>query len=182
MIIKFNLLPKEKIQPEVREKPPIFLKVYTSFLLFTLIILAVIFYNTHNKIVNLTEDKKKKEELLNKYKKIAIKVKEMEKENEEVKRRIEIIISLKEAQGKNLKNLASILSNAQVSKLLFSGLRLDSAKANVKGLGLDMDFLALYMQHLENNKEVIKSVTLKTAQQKTLGDLKLVEFELEVNF
>ncbi|MCS7199140.1 MAG: PilN domain-containing protein [Caldimicrobium sp.] len=116
------------------------------------------------------------------YKRIAIKVKEMERENEEIKKRIEIILTLRDAQGKNLKNLANVLRDVPASKLLFSNLKLDNSKAYIKGIGLDMDFLALYLQNLENNKEVIKALNLKTAQQKTIGDLKLIEFELEVSF
>lgn len=182
MIIKFNLLPKEKVSPEAREISLIFLKVYISLLLFLLTFLTFLFYTTHNKITSLIQEKKQKEVILEDYKRIAIKVKEMERENEEIKKRIEIILTLRDAQGKNLKNLANVLRDVPASKLLFSNLKLDNSKAYIKGIGLDMDFLALYLQNLENNKEVIKALNLKTAQQKTIGDLKLIEFELEVSF
>lgn len=183
MIIKFNLLPREEIiTPEVTEQPPVFLKFYTFLLLFLVITLVIFSYNTQTKISSLESDKKKKEEILKKYKTIAQKVKEMERENEEVKKRIEVIIALKEAQGKHLRNMAHLFQAVEANRLLFNNFKLDSNKAFIKGLGLDMDFLAIYMQNLENNKELFKAVNLKTAQQKSIGDLKLVEFELEVTF
>jgi type IV pilus assembly protein PilN len=182
MIIKFNLLPKEKIEFEAPEKTPVFLKVYSAILLFFIISVISLTVNVQKKINSLETDKKNKETTLNNYKNIAKKVKTMEKENEEVKRRIETLVTLKESQGKNLRYLAEIISNTNQNQLMFSTLKLDDSKALIKGLGLDMDFLALYMQRLEQKKEIIRSVNLKNAQQKVLADLKLVEFELEVLF
>lgn len=182
MIIKFNLIPKEKVEIEVPEKKPIYLKVYSTILLFFIISIVSLTVNLQIKINSLEKEKKNKEMTLNNYKNIANKVKNMEKENEEVKRRIEILITLKESQGKNLRYLAEIISNTSQNQLIFSTLKLDNSKAFIKGLGLDMDFLAIYMQRLEQKKEFIKSVNLKNAQQKVLADLKLVEFELEVLF
>ncbi len=182
MIIKFNLLPKERVEIEAPEKTPVFLKIYSAILLFFIISVVSLTVNLQNKINYLEKEKKNKEMTLNNYKNIAKKVKNMEKENEEVKKRIETIITLKEAQGKNLRYLAEIISNTNQNQLIFSTLKLDNSKAFIKGLGLDMDFLAIYMQRLEQKKEVIKAVNLKNAQQKVLADLKLVEFELEVLF
>ncbi len=45
-----------------------------------------------------------------------------------------------------------------------------------------MDFLAYYMQSLESKKDLIKNTNLKTAYQKEIANLKLIEFELEVIF
>lgn len=182
MIIKFNLIPKEKVEAEIKEKPLIFLKVYSAFLLFFIITIASLIYNTQTKIYSLDKEKKNKEMTLNKYKNIAQKVKVMEKENEEVKKRIETIIALKDAQGKNLRYLDEIMANTSQNQLIFSSLKLENSKAFVKGLGLEMDFLAMYMQKLEQKKDIVKSVNLKNAQQKVVADLKLVEFELEVLF
>ncbi|BAU22838.1 hypothetical protein THC_0443 [Caldimicrobium thiodismutans] len=182
MIIKFNLIPKEKLEIEIREKPPVFFKIYSAIFLFFIITMASLIYNIQTKIHSLDKEKKNKELILNNYKNIAKKVKSMEKENEEVKKRIETIIALKDTQGKNLRYLAEIMANTIQNQLIFSSLKLENAKASIKGLGLEMDFLAMYMQNLEQKKDIIKSVNLKNAQQKIVSDLKLVEFELEVLF
>ncbi|MFN3504924.1 MAG: PilN domain-containing protein [Caldimicrobium sp.] len=184
MIIKFNLIPKEKIEEaeRIKERTYLFLKLY--FVLIIIIILGVssfvIFKQREISALEIT--KKEKEETLKKYKHIAQKVKEMEIEKEELKKRIKILVSLRTNQGKNLKNLYTLLSMVNPSKLIFTNLKLESSKANIKGLGLDMDFLAHYMGELEKNKEIVKSVNLKIAQQQTIGDLKFINFELEILF
>lgn len=181
MIIKFNLTPRKRIE-EVKEKKFPFLSIYLSLLLTLIIALSVFIIKTQFDISNLRKEKKEKEETLTRYKSIAKKVKEMEREKEELKKRIETIINLKSKQGKNLKNLFALLSNINSGKLILTNLKLDNNRSNLKGLGLDMDFLALYMEELEKTKEIIKGVNLKSAQQKNLNNIKFIEFEIEVQF
>lgn len=182
MIIKFNLLPIKRPEEKKEEKTYIFLKFYIFLLALLLFGLGGYFFKSTSEISSLEKNKKEKEETLAKYKKIAQKVKKMEAEKEELKKRIETIIMLKNKQGKNLKNLFTIMAKVKSGKLIFTNLKLDSAKATIKGLGLDMDFLALYLDELEKTKEIIKGINLKTAQQKNIGDLKFIDFEVEVQF
>ncbi|MFN3568331.1 MAG: PilN domain-containing protein [Caldimicrobium sp.] len=184
MIIKFNLIPKEKIEEieALKERPYLFLKSYFVLLLIMLLGVCSFVILKQREVSLLEKTKKEKEEALTKYKYTAQKVKEMEKDIEELKKRIETLVALKSKQGKNLKNLNILLSMANPSKVIFTNLKLESSKANIKGLGLDMDFLAHYMGELEKNKEIVKNVNLKIAQQQTIGDLKVINFELEVFF
>ena len=182
MIIKFNLIPKPKIEEIPEKKKYLFLKFYSLLLILIILGLGAYFIKSQSEISSLEKIKKERETTLNKYKEVASKVKKMESEKEELKRQIETMVNLKAKQGKNLKNLYAILSKVNYGKLIFTNLKLDSSKAVIKGLGLDMDFLALFMEELEKEKEVIKSLNLKTAQQKNVGDLKFIEFVLEMQF
>lgn len=182
MIIKFNLLPKKVVKIEIKGRPLQFVKIYFSILFFFTITFLVIIYNNFSTIKNLEKEKNEKQVLLNKYKNIAKKVKDLEKESEEIKKRIETVLNLKKNQGKNLQYLAELIREIQPEKLIITNLKIQNDNGYLKGLSLDMDFLAFYMQSLENKKELFKNVNLKTAYQKEVADLKLVEFELEVKF
>ncbi|MFN3302052.1 MAG: PilN domain-containing protein, partial [Patescibacteria group bacterium] len=65
---------------------------------------------------------------------------------------------------------------------IFTNLKLESSKANIKGISLDIDYLANYMGELEKNKDIIKSVNLKVAQQQAIRNLNIINFELEILF
>ncbi|MGC9109804.1 MAG: PilN domain-containing protein [Caldimicrobium sp.] len=182
MIIKFNLLLKKIVEVESKEKKLSFFKIYFSILSFIILSLIFLIYNNYSIYKNLEKEKKEKLVLLNKYKNIAIKVKNLEKENEEIKKRIEIVVNLKKDQSKNLKYLAELIKNVKPDKLILTSLKIQNDNCYLKGLSLDMAFLAYYMQSLEGKKDLIKNVNLKTAYQKEVSDLKLVEFELEVKF
>ena len=182
MILKFNLLPKKIVEVKAEERPFSFVKIYFSILSFIILSLILIAYNNYSTIKNLEKQRNEKQFLLNKYKNIAKKVKELEKESEEIKKRIETVVNLKKNQGRNLKYFAEVIKEIQPEKLILTNLKIQNDNAYLKGLSLNMDFLAFYMQTLENKKDIIKNVNLKTAFQKELADLKLVEFELEVKF
>lgn len=183
MIIKFNLLSiEDTLSIESKKIGTLFIKIYFIMILFVIFILSIFIYNTQSTLSSLELDKRKKEEALKKDKDIAQKVKAMEKENEEIKRKIEIILTLKEEQDKNLKLMANLFLHVEANRLLFNKFKLDSSKAHIKGMCLDIDFLAIYLQNLENKKELFKAINLRTVQQKTIGEIKLVEFDLEVNF
>ena len=182
MILKFNLLPKRVAEVKPETRPFTFVKIYFIILSFLVITLISVTYNNYSKIKTFEKEKNEKQLLLNKYKNITKKVKELERENEEVKKRIEMIVNLKRNQGKNLKYLAEVIKEIKPEKLMLSNLKIQNDSAFLKGISLDMEFLAFYMQSLESKKEIIKNVNLKTAYQKGMGDFKLVEFEMEVKF
>lgn len=182
MILKFNLLAKKVIEIKTEERRFSFVKIYFSLLFFIIFSLILMTYNNYSTIKNLEKERNRKQILLNKYKTIAKKVQDLEKVNEEIKRRIETIVNLKRNQGKTLKYFGEVIKEIQPEKLLLTNLTIQNDNAYLKGLCLDMDFLAHYMQLLENKKDIIKNINLKTAFQKEMTNLKLVEFELEVKF
>ncbi len=82
-------------------------------------------------------------------------------------------------QGQGLERLFLILKEMS-NKIILTNLKLEVSKAQVKGLSLDVDFLAEYMRRLESQKEQIQAVNLKGVQQKILSDIKFSEFEIEI--
>ncbi|MFN4220592.1 MAG: PilN domain-containing protein [bacterium] len=182
MIVKFNLLPIRKTEEIKEEKRYIFLKLYVFLLSFLLLGMGIYFFKSSSQISSLEKIKKEKEETLAKYRVIAQKVKKMEIEREELKKRIETIVTLKAKQGRSLKNLYTLLAKVNTGKLIFTHLKIEHTKANIKGMGLDMDFLALYLDELEKSTEIIKGVNLKTAQQTNIGNINFINFEVEVQF
>jgi len=183
MIIKFNLIRQEEKEIEKIEiKKFPFLKFYFSLIVFLFISLTMIFYEKSKTIKKLDSEKNEKQMILSKYKNIANKINKLEKENEEIKKRIETIVNLKKNQERELKKLAELLYESDSDKILLTNLKIDSNKGNIKGLSLDMDYLAYYMQSLEKKKDLIKEVILKTATQKESNEFKLIEFEIEVNY
>jgi len=183
MIIKFNLIRREEKELEKIEiKKFSFLKFYFSLILLLIVSLTMIFYEKNKTIKKLENQKNEKQMLLAKYKNIANKIKKIERENEEIKKRIEMIVNLKKSQERELKKLAELLYESNSDKILLTNLKISSNKGNIKGLSLDLDYLAYYMQNLEMKKDLIKEVILKTATQKESNEIKLIEFEIEVNY
>jgi len=182
MIIKFNLLPqKVEVERKIKRGVP-FLKSYFILILMSFSVMAGLFYRNINIIKKYEKDKAELQLQINNYKTRLAKIKELERESLEIKKRIETILELKKAQGKKLYHLAEILKEVQPDRLIITNFNLKEDKAYIKGIGLDMDFLAHYMGALESKKEIIKNVNLKIATQKEAGEFKLVEFELEVQF
>jgi len=184
MIIKFNLLPHEE---KVVESPKKAISIsFAHFYIFVLIVLltfiigAVI--NFELNLRKLEKEKQEKEELLNKYKNIALKVKKLEEEKEDIKKRINAIIELKKDQGQRLRVLYYTLSEVKENKVLISSLKAEPGKGYIKGYAFSLEDVANYLKNLEANKQVFKNVELKSAVSKQLAEYSLEEFESEVQF
>jgi len=119
---------------------------------------------------------------LNKYKNIALKVKKLEAEKEDIKKRINAIIELKKDQGQRLRVLYYTLSEVKENKVLINSLKTEPGKEHIKGYALSLEDVANYLKNLEANKQVFKNVELKAAVSKQLAEYSLVEFESEVQF
>lgn len=183
MIIKFNLLKlQKKEEPVVIEKRITFIKVYLVLLALTLAGIVGAFFYYQTEIKSLEKEKAEKEQKLKEYQVLAQKVKQLEEENEEIKKRITTILSLKKLQGQKLKVIDSIFSSIGNNKILFSNLILESSRASFKALSVDLEYIANYLNTLESNKELFKYVELKKTVQQKKGVLNYIEFETEVGF
>ena len=179
MIIKFNLLPKKEIvkSEEVKEKY-IFLK--TFLIIFVIVILTIVMgviYLGYN-LKGLKNEKIKKETKLKEYKKIAQKVKILEKENEEIKKRISTIIDLKKRQGKELQKIEILIGNIGVNRIVFTQLSVKPSQAKITGVSSDLKDIANYLKNLENQRNIIKEVTLSEIVKKEA----YIEFKARVLF
>ena len=184
MIIKFNLLPHEK-KVVVSSKKTIsisFAHFYIIVLITLLTFIIGVVINFELNLKKLEKEKKEKEELLIKYKNIALKVKKLEEEKEEIKKRISAIIELKKDQGQRLRVLYYTLSEVKENKVLINSLKAEPGKGHIKGYAFSFEDVANYLKNLEANKQVFKNVELKSAVSKQLAGYSLVEFESEVQF
>ncbi len=185
MIIKFNLVPvSEKIE---EEKKLGFRSIgYLGFLFLLLAVVTVIIIGsglwlTH-KERKYQRIKKMKLAELEKYKKIARKVKLLEKQNEEIKQKIKTIVSLKKKQGRFLKVYDVLVSSIGNNKILFKNLSIREGVVSLQALALDLEEVANYLKALEIQKKIFKSIDLKNTHRKKIKELTLVEFNTEIRF
>jgi len=179
MIIKFNLLPKKEVlKPELEKEKYPFLK--TLLIVFLVVMIGIIVEGFHLEYTlrNLRNEKIEKEKKLAEYKKIAERVQELEKGNEEIKKRIATIIELKKNQGRELQKLETLIANIGKNRIAFTELSLEPSKAEINGVSSDLKDIANYLKNLENIKEVIKEVSLNKTQKKEA----YIEFKAGVSF
>ncbi|PMP67745.1 MAG: hypothetical protein C0190_02705 [Thermodesulfobacterium geofontis] len=179
MIIKFNLLPKkELIRIEEEKKRFIFLKTFLIIFLIVIITILAEGFRLQYTLKNLENEKVEKEKKLVEYKKIAERLKELEKENEELKKRISTIIALKENQGKGLQRIETLIRNIGRNRIVFTELSVELSKADINGVSSDLRDIAGYLKSLENTKEIIKEVSLNKTEKKA----GYIEFKAGVKF
>ncbi len=167
MIIKFNLLPKkEPISVEEEKERFVFLKTFLIIFLVVIITILAEGIRLQYSFKNLRNEKVEKEKKLVEYKKIAEKLKELERENEELKKRISTIIALKENQGKGLQRIDTLIGNIGKNKIVFTELSVEISKADMSGVSSDLKDIAGYLKNLESVKDIIKEVSLNKTEKK----------------
>ncbi|RLG09215.1 hypothetical protein DRN73_10255 [Candidatus Pacearchaeota archaeon] len=179
MIIKFNLLPKkEVVKPEEIKEKYIFLK--TFLVIFIIVIVTIVvegIYLGYN-LKSLKSEKMKKETKLKEYKKIAQKVKILEKKSEEIKKRISTIIDLKKRQGKELQKIETLIRNIGRNRIVFTQVSIEPSQAEITGVSSDLKDIANYLKNLENQQGIIKEVSLSETVKKEA----YIEFKAGVLF
>ena len=167
MIIKFNLLPKkEPISVEEEKERFVFLKTFLIIFLVVIITILAEGIRLQYSFKNLRNEKVEKEKKLVEYKKIAEKLKELERENEELKKRISTIIALKENQGKGLQRIDTLIGNIGKNRIVFTELSVEISKADMSGVSSDLKDIAGYLKNLESVKDIIKEVSLNKTEKK----------------
>jgi len=179
MIIKFNLLPKkESVKLEEVKKKYVFLRTFLIVFIVVITTIVVEGFRLGYTLKSLKEEKIKKEKKLAEYKKIAQKVKFLEKETEEIKKRISTIINLKKSQGRGLQKLEVLLENIGRNKIVLTELSIEPSKAEMNGVSSDLKNVANYLKNLENRRDIIKEVSLRKTEKKEV----YIEFKAGVLF
>uniref|UniRef100_A0A7C4NUM9 Fimbrial assembly family protein n=1 Tax=Thermodesulfobacterium geofontis TaxID=1295609 RepID=A0A7C4NUM9_9BACT len=179
MIIKFNLLPKrELIKVEEEKERFVFLKTFLIIFIAVILTIFVEGFRLQHTLKTLKNEKVEKEKRLVEYKKVAEKLEELEKENEELKKRISTIVSLKENQGKGLQRIETLIGNLGKNRIVFAELSVGISNANMNGISSDLKDIAEYLKNLENVKELVKEVSLNKTEKKE----GYIEFRAEVLF
>ncbi len=179
MIIKFNLLPKKEVV-KIEEKKEEYRFLRILFIIFIVVIFTIIGegIRLQYSLNNLQKEREKKQKQLVEYKTIAEQVKAMEREIEEIKKRILTIVDLKKRQGDMLQKIETIITNIEKNKIVFTQLALDSSRAEITGISSDLKDIAEYLKNLENQKEFIKEVALNETNKKEA----YIEFKAGVIF
>lgn len=179
MIIKFNLLPKRGlIKVEEEKERFVFLKTFLIIFIAVILTIFVEGFRLQHTLKTLKNEKVEKEKRLVEYKKVAEKLEELEKENEELKKRISTIVSLKENQGKGLQRIETLIGNLGKNRIVFAELSVGISNANMNGISSDLKDIAEYLKNLENVKELVKEVSLNKTEKKE----GYIEFRAEVLF
>ena len=184
MILKFNLLPRERLEALEAEskKKYQFLKLAGIAILLTFLSISFTSIYLAYKIHFLKSIAKDLSLELSKYKFIAQKVKAMEKENKEIKQRILTILKLKKQQAQILKRLDCLLRAIDNNKIFFNNLEITVSRAQIKGVSMDLEYIANYLKNLERNKNIIKDVILKNTVKRESQAIPYIEFNTEIRF
>ncbi|WP_038055321.1 PilN domain-containing protein [Thermodesulfobacterium hydrogeniphilum] len=179
MIIKFNLLPKkEEAFEEELKKEHIFLKVFIILIVLSFGFIIVETIKMSYEIKHLKKEKIEKEKKFKQYQLIDRQIKNLKIENEEIKRRIETIISLRRAQVEQLKKIETIIASINNNKVYLSQLVLNTNHAKIEGISFNLKEIANYLNNLEKQKPVIKEVNIEEIKRQN----KYISFKTYVKF
>jgi len=183
MIIRFNLVPKYDKEKKKKIKIEIsYIKLFFICLLGVIFTIISSFIFLEYKLNHLEKLKRLKIAERNRYKKIIPKVKQLEEQHKEITQKILTIISLKKKQGRILYAYYIIVSSIGDNDITFKNLTINSQKALLKGVSLDLEDVANFLQTLEFNKKILKTIELENIYKRKVGGIEIVEFNSQIIF
>ncbi|MCD6490352.1 MAG: hypothetical protein J7K20_06480, partial [Thermodesulfobacterium sp.] len=84
----------------------------------------------------------------------------------------------KKNQGKGLQKLEILLENIGRNKIVFTELSITPNKAEMNGISSDLKNIANYLKNLENQKDIIKEISLRKTEKREA----YIEFKAGVLF
>ncbi len=179
MIIRINFVPKE-------EKKKITLRlnwgyVYLICLGLTVCFILVSFVYINHKQSSLLKKKSELEFQRLRYIAVLKQIKSLEKENRELKRRINTIISLKKYRGYQLKVFDKVLLCVPLGELYLTNFVMKDSLVYVEGIASDYGSVADFLERLENEK-IFSEVVLQDTKQKVLKNMVVVEFRVSIKY
>ena len=185
MIIRFNLVPKYDKEKEKKKKKKIeinYIKLFFVCILGVLFTIISSFIFLEYKLNRLEKLKRLKIAERNTYKKIIPKIKQLEEQHKEITQKILTILSLKKKQGQILYTYYIIVSSIGDNDITFKNLTINSQKALLKGVSLDLEDVANFLQTLEFHKEILETIELENIYKKKVGGIEIVEFNTKIFF
>jgi len=175
-MIKINLLPfrvarkKENIRRQI-----------SVFLLLILLTVVALFWYTQviNKQITAVKEKTKQVNYqISKYKEKANRVAKIKKDLKALKKKLEIISSLKKQRRKQLILFDGMIDLLIPGRMWLESFKTDENKVTLKGVAFDNPTIADFMKKLEKSS-LFSEVDLKTAKMKKFKDgVMLKSFEL----
>jgi type IV pilus assembly protein PilN len=178
-MIRINLLPFRA----ARKRENIRRQLSVSGLLFLLflLILIVLSISLRSKVSDLKSQQSNKKTELEGYKKELDEIKNLEKMISEINTKLDVIKQLEKDKTGPVLLLSCISDAVPKDKLWLTTLKESGGVLTLTGTAMDNETVALFMNNLENAKDMIKSVDLKSATLKEMQQykLKVSDFVLE---
>jgi type IV pilus assembly protein PilN len=178
-MIRINLLPFRA----ARKRENIRRQVSVSGLLFLLfiLILGVWFISLISGVSELKTQESSKKAELDGYKKDLEEIKNQEKKIKEITAKLDIIKDLEKGKTGPVFLLSTIADAVPKQKLWLTSLQESNGSLTLTGTAMDNETVALFMNNLENAKDIISSVELKSTNSKEIPQykLKVSDFVLE---
>ena len=179
MIIKFNLVPKEVVEATKEEKEPLgYFKVSALITGCVVLIIILMIGFLEFKSYELNKVLINQKVRLQKFKEIAREVKDMEKQVNKIRQKIEIMLSLRRSQRIQMERLYYILKAIGNEKIYFTQLKLNYDKAFISGQAEDIESIANYLKKLSSYKKIVSVVDLLSIEK----NANLMKFSATVKF
>ena len=175
-MIKINLLPFRV----ARKKENIRRQISVFLLLILLTVVALFWYTQFiNKQITAVKEKTKQVNYqISKYKEKANRVAKIKKDLKALKKKLEIISSLKKQRRKQLILFDGMIDLLIPGRMWLESFKTDENKVTLKGVAFDNPTIADFMKKLEKSS-LFSEVDLKTAKMKKFKDgVMLKSFEL----
>jgi len=178
MIIKFNLVPEEKVKKKKIEPSINFNKIFIGVISGVIIIMVILIGFMEFKSYKLAKELRKETAILRRYKNIAQEVKRLEKQTEEIKNRIVIMLRLRNYQRLQMEKFFCLFKNIGYNALFLTDFVFFPDKAVIKGLSLSLNDIANYLSRLEKANKLISKANVKNIQKKE----NFLQFDINVEF
>ncbi len=179
-MININLLPeKQKIKISKKVKRELLFFVVIICFMFVGIIFAHQYIS--KKIYSLKSQVYKKEVVKRRLQKKVRKIALLKKQLKVIQGKIDIIKNIRKIQVMPLLRLNEIEVLIPYQKLWFKNLSLNGSSLSLRGIALDNQALAFYIQKLRKSP-YINNVLFNKAERKYIFHLKLVDFTCKIKF
>jgi type IV pilus assembly protein PilN len=177
-MIRINLLPKQKRVSVTNVE-----KEFVLFLLLIVFMAASLFsFNIwmQEQVGALRSEKKQKEGLRATLQVKVDKVNSIKKDLDEIQRKIQIIKEVRTRQGLPIQFIDEVVRTIPPEKIWFESFTMDGKGAiSIKGVAMDNQAFALYVNNLRQSLFISSVVTQKTSRREIQG-LGLVEFSFNI--
>jgi type IV pilus assembly protein PilN len=177
-MIRINLLPKQKRVSVTNVE-----KEGVLYLLLVGLLVAVIFsFNIwmSEQVGALRAEKSQKESLRSSLQVKVDKVNTIKKELDEIQRKVQIIKEVRTRQGLPIQYIDEVVRTLPADKIWFETFQLNENGAiAIKGVAMDNQAFALYVNNLRKSTFVSSVVTQRTSRREIQG-LGLVEFSFNI--
>jgi type IV pilus assembly protein PilN len=157
-------------------------ELFLYFLLITLMVVGILSYDMWftQQLEQVRIEHSGKQALQAQLKKKVSRVNQIKKELEDLDRKIKIIKDIRIKQGLPIRYIDEVVKNLPPEKIWFDTMSMGSnGSITIRGIALDNQAFALYVQQLRQSPYIASVVTQRTSRKEVQG-LGLVEFNCNI--